>query len=319
MSQPQAFAGEDRSFEALLAQWSAFLAQELRLSAHTISAYQRDLSAFSVFLSDHLGAKIDLSALNNVQTSDLTAYLSRRSRGDNALEAASRARALSAIRAFYRFLSVRFDVDAGVVARYRGPKIPARAPRAPAETEVDGLIDAAELDADEPWIAARNVAILTLIYGCGLRISEGLALQQRQIPLQSVLLVRGKGNKERRVPVLPLVQAAIADYIRQTPWDLSPEEPIFRGARGGPLHARIVQGLLQKLRRQLGLPESVTPHALRHAFATHMLRNGADLRAIQDLLGHAHATATQIYAAHAQDGLIAAFKRAHPRADRPKD
>lgn len=294
--------------------WLAHLGGERRLSAHTIDAYQRDVSAFLGFLTGHLGHEPFVADLFQLNAGDLRGYLARRRTGSKGLSDRSLARALASIRTFFRWLDKTGQGSNAALGLVRGPKVKPGLPRPVTISSAFDLIDAAETEADEPWMAARDAAILTLLYGCGLRISEALDLKGADNPLPDTLRILGKGNKVRLVPTLPTTQRALADYAAACPYALTPDGPLFRGARGGALHPTIVQQLVRKLRGALGLPSTVTPHALRHSFATHLLAGGGDLRAIQELLGHASLSTTQRYTEVDQAGLMRAFAAAHPRA-----
>jgi len=296
-----------------LAGFLAFLRDERRMSPRTLDAYGRDVGAFLGFLAEHLGEAPTVRSFAQLEPSDLRAYLAFRRRGDQPLADRSVARALAAIRSFLRFLERRHGVANARLALVRGPRLKATLPRPVSETAARDLLDAAG-EAEEPWIAARDAAVLTLLYACGLRISEALSLSGADAELGPSLRIIGKGGKERLVPVLPIAREAVSAYVRLCPYPLPRAAPLFRGAKGAPLSPRIVQLLLQRLRVQFGLPDSATPHALRHAFATHLLAGGADLRAIQELLGHSSLSTTQRYAAVEASGLLATFDRAHPRA-----
>ncbi len=245
----------------------------------------------------------------------MRAYLAFRRQGARPLSPRSISQALSAIRSFHRYLDRRLGVPNPALELVKGPRVKPCAPRPVTEDQARGLILEADADPDqEPWEAARDVALLTLLYGCGLRISEALALRRRDAPLGSSLRVLGKGSKTRIAPVLPQVAEAIDAYAAALPFPLEPDEPLFRARRGGPYPPRRAQALMQRLRGRLGLPSSATPHALRHSFATHLLGAGADLRSIQELLGHASLSTTQRYTGVDAAGLMAAYAKAHPRA-----
>jgi integrase/recombinase XerC len=299
-----------------LGEFLAFLRDERRASLRTVEAYGRDVGAFLGFLAGHLGEPPTLAAIAALEPMDLRAYLAYRRRGEQALSDRSVARALAAIRSFLRFLQRRHGVENARLALVRGPRLQPGLPRPVGEAAAAALIAAAgeEEPEQEPWIAARDAAVLLLLYGCGLRIAEALGLPGTALPLGRSVRVLGKGGKERQVPVLPVVRAAVEAYAHACPFVLAPAQPLFRGAKGGALSPRIVQLRVARLRVQLGLPESATPHALRHAFATHLLAGGADLRAIQELLGHSSLSTTQRYAAVEPSALLQAFDRAHPRA-----
>ena len=298
-----------------IASWQSWLSAERRVSPHTLAAYGRDLAAFLDFLGEHLGGLCDLAALDTLAPADFRAYLARRA-ADAAMRSSS-ARALSVLRGFFRFLDRRGLAHNAALAAVRTPKLPRSVPKALSPEDAAAALDSAEEETRLPWIGARDRALLFLLYGCGLRLGEALGLTRREAPLApGMLSVTGKGGKTRVVPVLPAVAEAIADYVAVCPWRLAPDDALFLGARGGPLHPRLVQKKMAALRAQLGLPERATPHALRHSFATHLLAGGGDLRAIQELLGHASLTTTQRYTAIDAARLAAVYDKAHPRAKR---
>jgi len=301
--------------EYALQAWLTYLAQERRCSPRTIESYGANLRALFAFLTLHRGQALTLAGLGEVTAAELRAYLAARREGDHSLSARSVAQALSSVRSFYRWLDRRHDVQNAAIALVRGPKVKASLPRPVSVEHAFNLIEVAGDDPDvAPWEAARDAAVLTLLYGCGLRISEGLSLKRQDAPLADTLRIVGKGGKTRLAPVLPQVAAAIAAYVAVEPFGDGPDQPLFRAKRGGALSPRHVQALMQRLRGALGLPDSATPHALRHAFATHLLGAGADLRTIQDLLGHASLSTTQKYTAVDAAGLLKAYASAHPRA-----
>jgi integrase/recombinase XerC len=294
-----------------IAAWQDWLTAEKRASRHTIAAYGSDLALFLAFLTGHLGAAPALTDLARLRAADFRAYLARRAGED--LAASSRARVMSVLRGFFRFLDRRGLVHNPALATVRSPKLPASVPKP--LSEIDAASVLASVDDERPWIAKRDVAVLTLLYGCGLRIAEALSLRRDEAPSPGgTLRITGKGNKQRLVPILPVVAAAIADYLASCPHRLGADDPLFVGARGGPLNPRLVQGRMAQLRAALGLPPSATPHALRHSFATHLLAGGGDLRAIQELLGHASLSTTQRYTAVDVTRLLAVYDQAHPRA-----
>ena len=307
---PTETATTDRLGEARRA-WAVWLEAERRLSPHTLAAYRDDLAAFLAFLAEHLGGPPTLDDLLGLRPTDYRAWLARRARDDYART--STARALSVVRGFVRFLDRRDYGHAPALAAVRSPKLPHAIPKALSPDAAAAVLEGTE-DAAEPWIAARDLALLSLLYGAGLRIGEALGLSRRVAPLGEALSVVGKGHKERRVPLLPAVRAAVADYLRQCPWRGGPDAPLFLGARGGALQPAVAQRRMRDLRRRLGLPETATPHALRHSFATHLLAAGGDLRAIQELLGHASLSTTQRYTAVDTAQLVETYNRAHPRA-----
>jgi len=298
-----------------LAAFIGHLEHERRASPRTCQAYGACVRAYLAFLERHLGAAVALPDLGRVTAADLRAYLAARRSGPHPLSARSASQALSAIRAFHRFLDLRLGVGNTSIALVRGPRIRPGAPRPVSEDQAASLLAEAGLDTDTPaWVALRDEAVLTLLWGCGLRISEALALRRRDAPLAEALRITGKGGKTRLAPVLPAVREAVDAYAAALPQALSPEDALFRAVRGGPLRARQVQALMQRLRGRLGLPDRATPHALRHSFATHLLGAGADLRSIQELLGHASLSTTQRYTAVDAAGLLSAYAKAHPRA-----
>ncbi len=279
-------------------------------SDKTIDAYRRDVSGFLGFLTGHIGGPVGKSALAAVKTPDMRSWMaSERQRG---VSARSLARSLSAVKSFYRWLSETEGIESAAVTATRAPKLKQRLPRPVSADAAKALLDRVEVQATEPWIAARDVAVVTLLYGCGLRISEALGLQATDHPLPATLRIKGKGDKTRIVPVLPAARDAVAAYVRLCPHDLS-EGYLFRGARGGPLNPRQIQKVMEATRLQLGLPATATPHALRHSFATHLLEAGGDLRTIQELLGHASLSTTQAYTAVNQAHLMEVYEKAHPK------
>lgn len=253
--------------------------------------------------------------MGQVSAADLRGYLAFRRQGENALAPRSISQALSSIRAFHRYLDQRHGVANAAVELVRGPRLKIGLPRPVSEDQARDLIAEAADDVErDPWETARDEAVLTLLWGCGLRISEALSLTWSDAPLGASLRITGKGGKTRITPVLDAVREAVDVYVNELPFVLGPDEPLFRAKRGGPLSPRHVQALVQTLRGRLGLSDRVTPHAFRHAFATHLLGAGADLRAIQDLLGHASLSTTQRYTQVDAAGLLAAYQAAHPKA-----
>ena len=281
-------------------------------SESTIDAYRTDVAGFLGFLNTHRGDGQGIAALARVTPQEMRAWLAHeRGRG---LGSRSLARALSAVKSFYRWLSEREGFDATHVLSVRAPKFPRRLPRPLSEDEARAVIEQADFQQDEPWIAARDAAVLTLLWACGLRRSEALGLTGADAPLPEVLRIRGKGDKERLVPVLPAAREAVAAYLRLCPYPQEAQTALFRGARGGPLNPRQVALAMERARAALGLPASATPHALRHSFATHLLGAGGDLRTIQELLGHARIGTTQIYTEVDAARLMQVYRAAHPRA-----
>ncbi len=298
---------------AAIGLWMAWLGGERRASAHTIAAYGRDLAFFLDFLTEHLGEIPGLVTLGRLRPADFRAYLADRAAR---VERASIARGLSVVRGFVRFLERRGLASCPALAVLRAPKLPHGVPKALTVADAAEMIDApaASGPIKSVWQAKRDVAVLTLLYGCGLRISEALGLKRSEAPRGEPLTITGKGQKQRMVPVLPAVREAIADYLAACPHALAADGPLFVGARGGPLSPRLVQRRMEVLRGALGLPETATPHALRHSFATHLLGAGGDLRAIQELLGHASLSTTQRYTSVETERLLAVYDAAHPRA-----
>jgi integrase/recombinase XerC len=302
-------AAED--LRAAIALWMAWLGGERRASAHTIAAYGRDLAFFLDFLTGHLGEMPGLATFGRLLPSDFRAYLAHRAAR---VERASIARGLSVVRGFIRFLDRRGLASSPALVVLRAPKLPHGIPKALTVDDAAEIIDAPSGLTASAWQAARDVAVLTLLYGCGLRISEALGLKRSEAPQGELIRITGKGQKQRVVPVLPAVREAIADYLAACPYALASDGPLFVGARGGPLTPRLIQRQMETLRRALGLPETATPHALRHSFATHLLGGGGDLRAIQELLGHASLSTTQRYTSVETERLLAVYESAHPRA-----
>lgn len=292
--------------------WLRRLETEKRFSPHTLAAYGRDADAFVTFLSGHIGGPPGFAELKALRPGDFRAWLARRM--NEKFERSSTARALSAIRSLFHHLDRQGLVHNPALAAVKSPKLPRALPKPITASEAFGLIDNAELDATEPWIAKRNIAVLMLLYGCGLRIAEALSLTRAEAPAGRAITITGKGRKQRRVPLLPAVTESVAAYIESCPHALAADGPLFVGVRGGPLHPRIVQGVVAKLRPLLGLPETATPHALRHSFATHLLAGGGDLRTIQELLGHSSLSTTQRYTAVDATKLLDVYDQAHPRA-----
>ncbi|WP_299960125.1 tyrosine recombinase XerC [uncultured Roseobacter sp.] len=281
-------------------------------SLNTITAYQGDVVEFLAFITEYKGDRQGLAALSRITVTDMRAWMAQ-ARGQG-LAARSLARKLSAVKVFYRWLAEREGFEPTAVLSVRAPKFQKKLPRPLAEDAARNLIDAIEVQAQKPWVAARDVAVVTLLWGCGLRISEALGLTGAQAPLPDVLRILGKGGKERVVPVVPAARTAVDAYLRLCPYPLAPDQPLFRAIRGGPLGAGAIQKVMAQARMQLGLPASATPHAMRHSFATHLLDAGGDLRAIQELLGHASLSTTQAYTAVDTARLMEVYDRAHPKA-----
>jgi integrase/recombinase XerC len=296
---------------ALAARFDHVLRLEQRRSPHTARAYVATAHRLLDFLTVHLGERPVPGRLLSLEPSDLRAFLAhRRAEG---LGASAAAREMSAVRAFLRFAAAQANEPASL-PRVRVPRRQRTLPRPASPADALALAEETGAQARQPWIAARDTALLLLLYGSGLRISEALGLTARAHPLGSTVRVMGKRGKTRIVPVLPLVAKAVAEYVRLCPWPLDPQSPLFRGAKGGPLSADVVRRAVASARRTLGLDERLTPHALRHSFATHLLAGGADLRTLQELLGHASLSSTQIYTAVDAARLLDVYRHAHPRA-----
>ena len=295
----------------LAARWSSYLEHDRRRSAHTVRAYVATAHRLIDFLGAYRGELIQPSALLDLGAADLRAFLAeRRAQG---LAAASAARELSGVRAFLAYAAEQQGRHAQL-PRTRAPKRPRTLPRPAAPDEAMGLAENAAEAASAPWIGARDLAILLLLYGAGLRVAEALSLKANILPVGSTLRVTGKRSKTRVVPIVPAVREAIEVYAKQCPYPLSGDVPLFVGARGGPLNPDLVRRSVAAARKRLGLPDSLTPHALRHSFATHLLARGADLRSLQELLGHASLSSTQIYTAVDAARLLDVYRHAHPRA-----
>jgi integrase/recombinase XerC len=297
--------------------WLSHLRAERRLSPKTLEAYARDVRQCMVFLGEHWGASVTLQRFAAIEATDIRAFMAMRRADD--IGGRSLARSLAGLRSFGRFLEREGKGKVGALSAIRAPKIGKSLPKPIQMAAAKRFADADERAGEnrDPWIWARDAAVMALLYGSGLRISEALGLKRREVPLPGagdVLVVTGKGNKTRMVPVLQNVLALVQDYVAVCPHPLPPEGPIFVGARGGPLNARIIQLTMERLRGALGLPDSATPHALRHSFATHLLSRGGDLRAIQELLGHASLSTTQIYTGIDSERLLEVYRTAHPRA-----
>lgn len=279
---------------------------------NTLTAYQGDVLEFLAFMSEHKGGPQGLGALSDIRITDMRAWMAF-ARGTG-LSARSLARKLSAVKAFYTWLAEREGFEPTAVLSTRAPRFQKKLPRPLSEDAARDLIDTVEMQSDTPWVAVRDAAVVTLLWGCGLRISEALGLRGADAPLARTLRITGKGGKERLVPVLPAAQSAVDDYLRLCPYPLQPDAPLFRGVRGGALAPGAIQKVVARARMQLGLPATATPHAMRHSFATHLLNAGGDLRAIQELLGHASLSTTQAYTGVDAARLMEVYDRAHPKA-----
>jgi len=311
-AQPLVAAAPD--LRAAIARWRAHLGSERRLAAKTLEAYGRDVEQFLSFLPGHLGGAPGLAELGDLTTADLRAFLAARRR--DGAGARSLARGLAGIRSLMRFLERDSGVSAAAITALRTPKQPKSLPKPVDAENAARMTDPSEQLAETPWIAARDAAVLTLLYGSGLRIGEALSLKRADAPRRGneALRIVGKGGRARLVPVLPVVAEAIEAYLGQCPYALAPGDPLFVGARGGPLSPRIIQKAVEAMRSALGLSATATPHALRHSFATHLLAGSGDLRTVQELLGHASLSTTQVYTAVEGERLLAVYDSAHPRA-----
>lgn len=298
----------------IISDFLLYLTTEKRASKHTVISYKTDLLYFLDFLSKHLGKTVNYDTLQSLQHSDFRKWMSYRHSQN--LRNSSTSRALSAIKSFYKFLKRSKDIDNKTVTNLRNPKIKKAVPKALNENNAKTVIEyICEIHKDE-WQAARDIALLTLIYGCGLRISEAVELKRKQAPIKSdSIIIKGKGNKERMVPVLPIIQERLREYLKLCPYGFMPDDPLFVGARGGKYSPVLFQRLIQRIREYLELPDTVTPHAFRHSFATHLLSAGADLRSIQELLGHSSLSTTQRYTKIDAKRLLDVYKKKHPREE----
>ncbi|MGI3170510.1 tyrosine recombinase XerC [Pseudooceanicola sp. C21-150M6] len=295
-----------------LSDWLSGMRSLRGASEATVEAYRHDLIDYLSFMTEHHGGPQGLAALCGVGTSDMRAWMAReRSQG---LGARSLARKLSAVKTFYRWLAEREGLDVTPVLSARAPKFQRSLPRPLAEDAARAMIDAVGTGDNRAWVSARDAAVVTLLYGCGLRISEALSLTVDDLPLGTSLRIVGKGGKERVVPVIAPARAAVESYLAIQPHPMAAGDPLFRAIKGGALSPRSVQKAMETARMALGLPATATPHAMRHSFATHLLSAGGDLRSIQDLLGHASLSTTQVYTAVDTARLMEVYEAAHPRA-----
>ncbi len=296
----------------ILNDWLATKGAVESKSENTIKAYQQDLLGFFAFLTQHRDDVLGKSALCVVALSDMRAWMAHLRR--QKISPRSLARKLSAVKSFYRWFSEREGFEATAVLSVKAPKFQARLPRPVGEDAAKTILETVQMQSREPWVAARDLAVVTLLYGCGLRISEALSLRGKDAPLDKSLRILGKGGKERFVPVLPIAAQNVASYMRVCPFELGADAPLFRGIRGKALNQRQIQKIIEEIRHQLGLPSSVTPHAFRHSFATHLLNAGGDLRSIQELLGHSNLSTTQAYTAVDTVRLMEVYRDTHPKA-----
>jgi integrase/recombinase XerC len=300
-----------RSAEDLKREWLATLTHERRMSPHTLRAYGDDMARFLDFAQEHVGGALDERSLTTLKPADFRAFITRRR--NEGLGVRGVRRAMSALRSFFRHLAREEILENPAAKATRTPKLARTLPRPLSETDAARTLEEAGGN-DIAWIAARDAALLTLLYGAGLRISEALGLRRSAAPFGEWLTILGKRNKERSVPIIPVMRDAVANYIAQVPFAVEPGGPLFLSRRGLPMRARDAQALMQRLRGALGLAESATPHALRHSFASHLLANGGDLRTVQELLGHASLSTTQTYTEIDTKKLLAVYQSAHPRA-----
>lgn len=304
--------GVSEDLAILIGAWRTWIADERRLSPNTVTAYETDLFQFLRFLTGHLGEAPSTKNLADLQPAMFRSWLA--GRAQSGLSRTSTARALSVIRGFFRWCERNGHIDNQAIHAVRSPKVPHSVPKPLSAPDAAAVVDQIGELAEEPWVGLRDIALFTLLYGCGLRISEALGMTRADAPEGDVLTVIGKGSKERMVPVLPAVRQAIDAYVAACPLPLATDAPLFRGVRGGPLNPAVAQRQMRIVRGWLGLPETATPHALRHSFATHLLAGGGDLRSIQELLGHASLSTTQRYTEVEDSHLLAEYRAAHPRA-----
>lgn len=295
-----------------LHQWNDYLNFEKNMSKHTLRAYNSDVSHFIEFLINHFGTTPSINDLSEVTIRDFRAWMSRKAM--DGTTNASRARSLSGVKNFLNWLDKQGIMHNAAISTVRTPKLPHKLPRPIHETQAFKMIDQAGIHEKEDWIAHRNTALFMLLYGCGLRIDEALSIKIKDLPHDGFLRVIGKGNKERQVPVLDSVKNMLEAHVKVCPYPTNHERAIFLGARGKTLHQGVAQKAMRDLRATLGLAENVTPHAFRHSFATHLLQNGANLREIQELLGHSSLSTTQRYTEVNAEELMRIYKSAHPRA-----
>ena len=312
-AKPHAFILEDARLAAVLSDWMRWLEDERRVAAHTIDGYRRDILEFLTFIQHHQGGVLTSESLASLRPAEFRAWLAKRI-GDG-LKRTSIARALSVVRNFFRWCERNNRLTNQAILSIRTPRLPHAVPRPLSPDDAIAVIETAQKIADESWVGLRDAALFTLLYGCGLRISEALALTPGHFGETSdSLIVDGKGGKQRVVPVLFVVREAVVAYVKACPFMLAVGQALFRGVRGGPLNPGVAQARMRLARGQLGLPDTATPHAFRHSFATHLLAGGGDLRAIQEMLGHASLSTTQRYTEVETDRLMAEYRATHPRA-----
>jgi len=302
---------ENGEIKKIVTSWLSRLADEKRYSSHTISSYKRDMGYFLDFLREYEGGEITSEMLHGLSLRELRAWLANRSK--KGYNFSSTARAISVIRSFFRHAERFHNLSNSAVFHLRTPRQEKRLPRAISAEDAINAVENIGKDAKDKWMAKRDVALLTLIYGAGLRIAEALSLNVKDAPFGDAMVIKGKGNKERMVPVLPIVTSAVREYLAECPHHMGPDSPLFVGSRGARLNPRLFQLTIEKVRKYLGLPETVTPHSFRHSFATHLLSGGADLRSIQELLGHASLSTTQRYTKIDTERLLESYAKAHPK------
>ncbi len=301
----------EESFSTALEAWLTELAAGRGISEHTSTAYRRDLLDYYTFIREYHGEELSIKAISALSPRDLRAFLADAL--TNGSGAATRNRKLSAIKSFYRYLQTQYGYENPALLMTKGPKKPERLPRPLSMKQAEDVMEEVSLIDERPWVQARDTALITLLYATGLRISEALSITLSQTPLSQSLRIKGKGNKVRQVPILPVAREAVNHYLELLPYRLESGDPIFRGIRGGVFSPRQAAALMQLLRERLGLPSGATPHALRHSFASHLLAEGGDIRAIQELLGHASLSTTQVYTKIDETKLLDAYRHAHPK------
>lgn len=306
------FALCEGDLQNALRKWDDYLVHEKQVSKHTLRAYSADVGHFIDFLFNHFGKNPGLNDLSEVSIRDFRAWMSRQAM--DGTSNASRARSLSGIKNFLTWLDKQGILHNAAINAVRSPKLPHKLPRPMHEAQAFDVIDHAGLNEKQDWIGMRNTALFMLLYGCGLRIDEALSLRISEMPRDGFLRVVGKGSKERQVPVMALVERTLKEYLSECPFPYDQSRAVFLGARGQRLNQGVAQKAMRDVRRSLGLPETVTPHAFRHSFATHLLQNGANLREIQELLGHSSLSTTQRYTEVNAEEMFKTYKAAHPRA-----
>jgi integrase/recombinase XerC len=296
----------------LIESWLSYSLKIRGSQPNTIEAYRRDVQKFIKYLSLYYGDEIDKYRLEKVDLATLRSWISNEKK--NSLSDRSLLREISAVKSFYNWLFLNEGIDNAIISNFKGPKLKQRLPRPLSVDDTKNLLEFVKNESSNSWTASRDIAILILLYGCGLRISEALALKFDIIPLPDVIKIKGKSNKERLIPILPIAQESIKKYLEACPFKFNTGDQLFLGLRGKRLNPKLIQNVIVKARNFLGLPQTVTPHALRHSFATHLLSAGGDLRTIQELLGHKSLSSTQIYTGVDQGRIMEVFKEAHPRS-----